>query len=522
VGVLKAKGTSPRTFSAQRFSCGDGILDGNEACDASAPAGDAACPARCTDLCVCGNAGTTSTTIASTTSTTNPTACVPTSEVCDGVDNDCDGVADEGSDLCTLPDAVAACVAGGCRVASCNTSFADCNKAAADGCEINTGTDPGNCGACGTACPATQICSSGRCAIPCNGVPGESCVTVEDEGLDERIDDTTDTAIPVVIGGLIEGTVGNPTDDGIDVDAYAFDAVAGDVLRVTISNRAGGTFQAGGVIASAEDALRWIRPGSTDASIATREFVVEQSGKLYLGISDARNLPFPGGAGGASFRYSAKVSRVSRMPDALVPPVVQQPGSVPDTGDVALFSFDAVERQEIMASTRAAALPTPSQVDTILLLFDASTMPPTLVAGNDDDGSSTDSLVDVPAPTSGSYLLVVDHYDVGGVAPADRQYDLTVTAPCFHCEALFHGSLGTGAACEESAGLFEKLVDCTCNGPCDAPCETECSLGGAVSEACDACIADPNGCGPEQRRAWPTPDRRPPRPARRRRPRRRW
>ncbi|MSP60207.1 MAG: hypothetical protein EXR72_07660 [Myxococcales bacterium] len=57
----------------------------------------------------------------------------------------------------------------GCGVASCNMGFADCDKQAANGCEVDTGKDLKNCGGCGMACAEVQngtgACGSGVCGI---------------------------------------------------------------------------------------------------------------------------------------------------------------------------------------------------------------------------------------------------------------------------------------------------------------------------------------------------------------------
>ena len=72
-----------------------------------------------------------------------------------------------------------ACVASACHISACNPGFADCDKQVGDGCEVNTGTDPKNCGTCGNACAAGASCLAGTCqAVNCQmtGCPaGSSC-----------------------------------------------------------------------------------------------------------------------------------------------------------------------------------------------------------------------------------------------------------------------------------------------------------------------------------------------------------
>lgn len=74
-------------------------------------------------------------------------------EICDGLDNNCNGITDEGfiaSDVnncggcgivCALPNATSGCNFGQCFVVSCNAGFADINGNPADGCEVNMTTN---------------------------------------------------------------------------------------------------------------------------------------------------------------------------------------------------------------------------------------------------------------------------------------------------------------------------------------------------------------------------------------------
>jgi hypothetical protein len=75
-------------------------------------------------------------------------ATLPETDVCDGQDNDCDGRSDEDFDLmndprwcggcgrvCSLPNAVNACVAGACAVKSCRAGFVDLDGQPGNGCE---------------------------------------------------------------------------------------------------------------------------------------------------------------------------------------------------------------------------------------------------------------------------------------------------------------------------------------------------------------------------------------------------
>ncbi|MGE3636054.1 MAG: hypothetical protein AB7P00_39495 [Sandaracinaceae bacterium] len=87
--------------------------------------------------------------------------------------------------ICPMrPNATTTC--GGSCGYVCLTGFADCNAGAADGCEINTTMDTGNCGGCGNACPsranANTTCMSSACGYSCfpnfadcNGSSADGC-----------------------------------------------------------------------------------------------------------------------------------------------------------------------------------------------------------------------------------------------------------------------------------------------------------------------------------------------------------
>jgi hypothetical protein len=113
-----------------------------------------------------------------------PQSIHPTAvEICNGVDDNCDGVIDEGDPggggMCglTAPNVcrqgVNHCVMGAITCVGdyttpgyCCAGFADCNHDIRDGCEANLAADPLNCSACGTSCPTTggtPVCNAGVC-----------------------------------------------------------------------------------------------------------------------------------------------------------------------------------------------------------------------------------------------------------------------------------------------------------------------------------------------------------------------
>lgn len=127
---------------------------------------------------------------------------------CDGLDNDCDDVIDEGYDfstdlancgscgvVCLLPQSVTQCQAGLCQFVSCSPNFYDLNDDLSDGCEygcalssggdeacdlidndcdglideaFNLAEDVNHCGACGRQCSfanADAMCTRSTCIL---------------------------------------------------------------------------------------------------------------------------------------------------------------------------------------------------------------------------------------------------------------------------------------------------------------------------------------------------------------------
>jgi hypothetical protein len=69
------------------------------------------------------------------------------------------------------PNAYPTCSAGTCTPV-CQPGYANCDGNLANGCEVNTFIDLGNCGGCGRSCPPTGahsswICQSGNCGLIC-------------------------------------------------------------------------------------------------------------------------------------------------------------------------------------------------------------------------------------------------------------------------------------------------------------------------------------------------------------------
>ncbi|WP_455221474.1 MopE-related protein [Kaarinaea lacus] len=83
-------------------------------------------------------------------------------ELCDGVDNNCDGKVDEVLTM-QIQNGVGLCENSVVIIDSCSKGFADCDKNPANGCETDIYNDNHNCGACGNECSTLEICKLGIC-----------------------------------------------------------------------------------------------------------------------------------------------------------------------------------------------------------------------------------------------------------------------------------------------------------------------------------------------------------------------
>lgn len=109
-------------------------------------------------------------------------ACGPNEKLCGGacvlVDDPQHGCDPSTCDPCALPNASPVCVNGACDVGACSPDFENCDADPKTGCEVNTETDPAQCGGCGSACVTPNgapSCVAGSCAVGSCSAPFVDC-----------------------------------------------------------------------------------------------------------------------------------------------------------------------------------------------------------------------------------------------------------------------------------------------------------------------------------------------------------
>ena len=124
-------------------------------------------------------------------------ACVPgtsTAETCNNIDDNCNGIPDDGSPLvlCPRPTNATAtrCDVGTCVLDNCASGFGNCDAVYSTGCETSLNSLT-NCGTCGTGCSlanANATCATGSCAVQSCDASWGNCDGSAATGCETRLD----------------------------------------------------------------------------------------------------------------------------------------------------------------------------------------------------------------------------------------------------------------------------------------------------------------------------------------------
>jgi hypothetical protein len=174
-------------------------------------------------------------------------ACTVTAggtELCDGLDNDCDRRTDEDTDLlhdlrdcgvcghaCNLPNAAVACVAGECVVDACDPGWSDANGLPVDGCEARCEGATERCNGRDDDCDGATDEDFVELGTPCVDGLGACHVfgtwACRGDGNGARCDVALPEPQPEICNGEDDDCDG-VVDDGFDADGDGYAACGGD------------------------------------------------------------------------------------------------------------------------------------------------------------------------------------------------------------------------------------------------------------------------------------------------------
>jgi hypothetical protein len=227
---------------------------------------------------------------------------------------------------------------------------------------------------------------------------GTSLSETEPNNTQGTANDFTTSPLPLSVAGTVSS--------GTDVDYFRFHGAAGSLLRITVAPGASSALDPRFVVRGADPANRHLfRIGSKGSGAsATRQVFLPVDGNYLVAVADGS-----GGAGGA---YTLTIA-----PESIPSPTAVAVGSATNgsitTGQIDFYNVTP-SAGPVRASAVAKALATPSNVDTLVTIWDPTAGK--VIAEVDDSDTptgtvafSTDARVAWQAAGNKTYQVLVDH-----------------------------------------------------------------------------------------------------------------
>ena len=222
----------------------------------------------------------------------------------------------------------------------------------------------------------------------------------------------------IELPAVVTGSIGVPD----DVDVMGAQLNAGEFWTWELKSVGGGFVPHLAVVQSTNHVPLMVAIGTASSSSVQEHFVLE-SGRYFIPIRDARNVPASSSqhVGGAGVLWQLNANRTQRTPTPITFPSTV-PAMLAGRNKIDLYSFTATGAG-LDIVLNAQRLPMPSDMDSRISLFDKTHN--TYVQTNDDDAAANtkDSHLGGALPAA-DYVLVVENVDP---AASNFHYELVLT-----------------------------------------------------------------------------------------------